>query len=70
MSVSIDGNATKTISYSTTTDAMKTNVVLNIEWSGSDEDAASKDTTDLAAAGTTLSIPVTLTAKQSVASHQ
>ena len=70
MSVSIDGESTKTIAYSTEENAMKTNVVLNITWSGSDSDETSKDTTDLAAAGTNLSIPVTLTAKQSVANHQ
>lgn len=69
MTVTINGAASQTIAYSTTADAMKTNVVLNVAWAGSDDDAASKDTTDLAAAGTNLSIPVTLTAKQSVAGH-
>ena len=69
MSVSIDGNATKTIAYSTTEDAMKTNVVLNIQWLGSEEDDSSKDSSDLTAAGTNLSIPVTLTAKQSLTGH-
>ena len=59
----------QTIAYSTTTDAMKTKVRINIAWTGSESDTSEKDGTDLAAQGTTLSIPVTLTAKQSVDSH-
>ena len=59
----------QTIAYSTATNAMKTNVRINIAWTGSESDTAAKDGTDLAAQGTTLSIPVTLTAKQSLTSH-
>ena len=69
MTVTVDGGGSQTISYSETANAMKTNVVLNVAWSGTDGDAASKDTTDLAAEGSSISIPVTLTAKQSVTSH-
>ena len=63
------GNDSQTIAYSTTTDAMKTKVRINIAWAGAESDTAEKDGTDLAAKGTTLSIPVTLTAKQSLAHH-
>ena len=63
------GNDSQTIAYSTTTDAMKTKVRINIAWTGSESDTSEKDGTDLAAKGTTLSIPVTLTAKQSLAHH-
>ncbi len=59
----------QTIAYSTTTDAMKTKVRINIAWAGAESDTAEKDGTDLAAKGTTLSIPVTLTAKQSLTHH-
>ena len=59
----------QTIAYSTTTDAMKTKVRINIAWAGAESDTAEKDGTDLAVKGTTLSIPVTLTAKQSLTSH-
>lgn len=63
------GNDSQTISYSTTANAMKTNVRINVAWAGAESDDATKDGTDLAAQGTTLSIPVTLTAKQSLTSH-
>ena len=64
-----DGNDSQTIAYSTATNAMKTNVRINIAWTGSESDTSEKDGTDLAVKGTTLSIPVTLTAKQSLTSH-
>ena len=63
------GNDLQTIAYSTTTDAMKTKVRINIAWAGSESDNDTKDGTDLAAKGTPLSIPVTLTAKQSLTHH-
>ena len=63
------GNDSQIIAYSTATDAMKTNVRINIAWTGSESDTSEKDGTDLAVKGTTLSIPVTLTAKQSLTSH-
>lgn len=56
------------IEYSTATDAMKTNVVITVTWTGTISDESSKDTTDLAAQNTSLSIPVTLTARQALAS--
>ena len=48
---------------------MEKTVRINIAWAGSESDNDTKDGTDLAAQGTTLSIPVTLTAKQSLAHH-
>ncbi len=63
------GNDSQTINYSATEGAMETKVRINIAWAGSESDTAEKDGTDLAAQGTTLSIPVTLTAKQSLTSH-
>ena len=63
------GNDSQTIAYSTATNAMKKTVRINIAWTGSESDTAAKDGTDLAAQGTTLSIPVTLTAKQSLTHH-
>lgn len=64
MTVEVDGGASKTIAYSTETDAMKTNVKLNIVWPGELTDTDAKNTTDKAAAGKSISIPVTLTARQ------
>lgn len=63
------GNDSQTIAYSATEGAMETTVRINIAWSGAESDTTTKDGTDLAAQGTTLSIPVTLTAKQSLATH-
>ena len=63
------GNDSQTIAYSETEGAMKKKVRINIAWAGSESDDAIKDGTDLAAQGTTLSIPVTLTAKQSLTHH-
>lgn len=63
------GNDSQTISYSTTANAMKANVRINVAWAGAESDTSTKDGTDLAAQGTTLSIPVTLTAKQSLVNH-
>ena len=63
------GSDSQTIAYSETEGAMKKKVRINIAWTGSESDTSEKDGTDLAAKGTTLSIPVTLTAKQSLAHH-
>ena len=61
------GSGSQTINYN---DASKVKKVrINIAWAGAESDDATKDGTDLAAQGTTLSIPVTLTAKQSLANH-
>lgn len=64
-----DGNASQTIGYSATSGAMERTVRINIVWSGNDLDSSTKDGTDLAVEGTSLSIPVTITAKQSVTPH-
>ena len=63
------GNDSQTIAYSATDGAMETTVRINIAWAGAETDTPEKDGTDLAAQGTTISIPVTLTAKQSLESH-
>ena len=63
------GNDSQTIYYSTTANAMKTNVRINIAWAGAESDDSSKDSSDLTASGTTISIPVTLTAKQSLVNY-
>lgn len=63
------GADSQTIAYSATEGAMETTVRINIAWAGAESDTPAKDGTDLAAQGTTLSIPVTLTAKQSLTSH-
>ena len=59
--------ASQTINYSATEGEMEATVRVNIAWTGTTEDESSKDTTDKTAAGTTISIPVTLTARQKVA---
>ena len=64
-----DGNDSQTISYSATEGQMEAKIKINIAWAGAESDATAKDTTDKAAQNTTLSIPVTLTAKQSLANH-
>ena len=60
-------NGVQTIAYSTVTDAMKANVVITITWTGTTEDNSTKDGTDMAKQGANLSIPVTLTARQKLA---
>ncbi len=69
MTASVQGGNTQNIAYSATAGAMETTVTINIAWAGADSDTTAKDTTDLAVEGTELSLPVTLTAKQSVADH-
>ena len=54
-------SGSQTIPYSTD---MSTNVRLNIAWSGATTDTTAKDTSDKSAQGTTITIPVTLTARQ------
>ena len=63
------GADSQTISYSATEGAMETTVRINIAWAGAESDDATKDGTDLAAQNTTFSIPITLTAKQSLTNH-
>ena len=63
------GNNSQNIPYSATEGAMEKTVRINIAWAGAENDTPEKDGTDLAAQGTTISIPVTLTAKQSLATH-
>ncbi len=69
MTATVDGGDTKTIAYSATDGDMETTVKINIAWTGTDADDSTKDGTDLAVEGTSLSLPVTLTAKQSVTGH-
>ena len=62
-------SGSQTIAYSATEGQMEANVRINIAWSGTEEDTSTKDGTDLDASGDTLSIPITLTAKQSLTNH-
>lgn len=62
------GNS-QTISYSASSGQMETTIRIKIAWAGSDSDESSKDQSDLTAEGHGLSLPVTLTAKQSVVNH-
>ena len=67
MTVSLaSGSDSQTIAYSATEGQMKANVRINITWTGTTEDSNSKDGTDKTASGTSISIPVTLTARQKV----
>lgn len=69
MTATIQGSNEQTIAYSATEGAMETTVRINIAWAGADSDTSTKDGTDLAVEGNNLSLPVTLTAKQSVTGH-
>ena len=70
MTASVDvGSESQTIKYSATEGEMEGKVKINSAWAGADWDTTAKDTTDLAAQNTTFSIPVTLTAKQSLQGH-
>ena len=63
MTVSLQsGDDSKTISYSASD--MSDSIRINVAWTGTLADTSGKDTTDKAAAGTTVSIPITLTARQ------
>ena len=67
MTVSLaSGSDSQTIAYSATEGQMEAKVRINITWTGTTGDSTDKDTTDKAANGTTISIPVTLTARQKV----
>ena len=61
------GAASQTIPYSTS--SMSATVRINVAWAGAESDDSTKDTNDLSKEGATFSIPVTLTAKQSLVSH-
>lgn len=61
MTVSL-ANGEQTIPYNSTD--MSTTVRLNIEWTGAISDTIEKDTSDKSVQGTTINIPVTLTARQ------
>ena len=69
MTATVQGGNEKTIAYSATEGAMETTVRINIAWAGADSDTSTKDGTDLGAEGNSLSLPVTLTAKQSLTNH-
>ena len=67
MTVSLaSGSDSQTIAYSATEGQMEAKVRINITWTGTTGDSTDKNTTDKAASGTTISIPVTLTARQKV----
>lgn len=67
MSVALaNGDDSKTISYSATEGEMEDTVTLEVTWLGSTSDNSTKDGTDLGVAGTDISIPVTLTARQNL----
>lgn len=55
----------QTIAYNAS--SMTANVVVTVTWTGDTDDTPAKDVTDMAAAGSTLTIPVTLTARQKLA---
>ena len=58
-------NGVQTITYDPS--SMTATVVVTITWTGTTADTTAKDTSDKTAAGTNLSIPVTLTARQKLA---
>lgn len=60
-------NGVQTIPYSATEGQMEANVVITVTWTGTIEDTEGKDSTDMAKQGANLSIPVTLTARQKLA---
>ena len=59
-------NGKQEIAYNAS--SMTTNVVLTVTWPGDIDDPTSKDTTDKAKQGSTLTIPVKLKARQKLAS--
>lgn len=69
MTATVQGGNEQTIAYSETDGDMETTVRINIAWAGAESDDAEKDGTDLAAEGSELLLPVTLTAKQSLTNH-
>ena len=69
MTATVQGGNSQTIAYSATSGEMEKTIRINIAWSGAESDTATKDGTDMGVAGTSLSLPVTLTAKQSLTGH-
>lgn len=67
LTVTLAGNATQTINYND--DSKTKDIVLNVAWAGAESDDTTKDGNDLSKQGQTLSIPVTVTAKQSLIGH-
>ena len=61
----IASDSTTSIAYASS--GMTGNIKINVTWTGTTADETSKDTTDKAAAGSNLSIPVTITARQKLA---
>lgn len=59
-----NGAASQTIAYNAS--SMTADVVLNVQWTGALADTTAKDGTDKTAAGKTIEIPVTLTARQNL----
>ncbi len=57
-------NGSETIAYDASN--MEANITLTITWTGTDSDTTTKDESDMSVDGSTISIPVTLTAKQSL----
>lgn len=55
-------DASGTINYSATDGAMKKTITLNVTWTGTDE--TEQNSADLAIDGSTINIPVTVTAQQ------
>ena len=53
-----------TISYSTTANAMKRTITLNVTWTGFNSDQSEKDEADLTMSGGNITIPVTVSVKQ------
>ncbi len=56
------GSGEQTIAYNAS--SMTASVTLNVTWTGTVDDTAAKDGTDVAAQGKQFTIPVTLTARQ------
>ncbi len=69
MTATVQGGNSQTIAYSATSGEMEKTIRINIAWSGVESDTTTKDETDMGVAGTSLSLPVTLTAKQSLTGH-
>ena len=68
MTVSLASGAdSQTIAYNAS--SMTATVRINIAWAGAESDTTEKDGTDKAVQDTSISIPVTLTAKQSLVDH-
>ncbi len=65
MTATLADDSTTEIAYG---DTMTGNIKINVTWTGTIDDAAGKDTTDKTAAGSSLSIPVTIVARQKLAS--